>query len=159
MTSTSSNSHSHNYQGKPTTSIGHQPRRLLIDVAVELAGAASDICVNWPGAIHQTDGYSYAWDPSAKRTVVSHRLVYERLIGPIPAGMELDHLCRNRACINPAHLEPVTPRVNVLRSNGLAARQANRSACPRGHAYDIVDSRGRRRCRTCRRAQQRKAVA
>ncbi len=94
------------------------------------------------------------------RKILGHRLAYEGIIGPIPAGLEIDHLCRNRACVNPAHLEPVTSRVNNMR--GEAPRHtrehyerfwATRGRCARGHevaeAGIHIDSRGNRRCREC----------
>ena len=64
--------------------------------------------------------------------------------GPVPAGLELDHLCRNPACINPEHLEPVTHKENMRRG-----MYGQRTACPRGHAYDIVRPNGSRWCKQC----------
>src|SRR3990167_1812336 len=61
-----------------------------------------------------------------KRKVKAHRFIYEFLLGPIPKSLQLDHLCRNRACINPTHLEVVSPRINLLRGNGLPAQAAKR---------------------------------
>jgi hypothetical protein len=66
---------------------------------------------------------------------LAHRLVYEVAVGPIPAGLQLDHLCRNRRCVNPDHLEPVTSRENTLRGSGLPAQRVLVTHCPRGHAY------------------------
>ena len=82
----------------------------------------------------------------------AHRLIYRVLVGPIPEGLHLDHLCRVRHCVNPAHLEPVTPHENVLR-----AEPANRTHCPSGHAYDEANTRvrnGRRHCLACHRTHQ-----
>ena len=79
-----------------------------------------------------------------------HTLVYTMLVGPVPEGMELDHLCRRRSCCNPAHLEPVTHRENMRR--GFWARK---EACPHGHPYDdentFVRKEGYRHCRECNR--------
>ncbi|MGI9502698.1 MAG: HNH endonuclease [Geminicoccaceae bacterium] len=83
----------------------------------------------------------------------AHRVSYEALVSAIPEGLELDHLCRVRCCVNPIHLEPVTTRTNNLRGNGIAAMNALKTHCPRGHPYSgehlYVCSRGHRHCRTC----------
>jgi hypothetical protein len=88
----------------------------------------------------------------AGRQAKAHRVAYELTKGPVPAGLELDHLCRNRACVRPDHLDPVTHRVNVLRGEGVAARRARRTHCPQGHPYDEKNTYrfGRQRmCRAC----------
>ena len=88
-------------------------------------------------------------------TQLAHRVAYELLIGPIPEGLTLDHLCRVRACVNPKHLEPVSVRENILRGVGLAAMNVLKTHCPQGHTYDILNTYfypdGKRACRTCRR--------
>jgi len=81
--------------------------------------------------------------------VPAHRWLYEQLHGAVPAGLELDHLCRDGRCVNPQHLEPVTHRENLLRGHGVAATNNRKSACPKGHAYSHRDGRGRRVCRAC----------
>ena len=90
----------------------------------------------------------------------AHRLAYEFCIGPIPEGLTLDHLCRNRKCVNPSHLEPVTYQQNILRGEGRAAAQARRTHCPRGHPYDLFNTYkgpdGRRHCRVCLSAEGRR---
>jgi len=89
----------------------------------------------------------------------AHRIAYELLIGPIPHGLILDHLCRIRACVNPAHLEPVTNRENLLRGVGLTATNAAKTHCPKGHEYTPqntwTSAKNQRHCRTCRRDRRR----
>lgn len=81
-------------------------------------------CWTWTGSVSEK-GYALFAIPgrASKR---AHRWSYEHFVGPIPDGMQLDHLCRNRACVNPAHLEPVTNRENTIR--GLVARGVLRAA-------------------------------
>lgn len=85
-------------------------------------------------------------------TTCAHRIAYELLVGPIPQGLELDHLCRTPACVNPAHLEPVTHRENMLRGRGVAAAHASQTHCLRGHPFDEENTlrlQGKRVCRAC----------
>lgn len=89
------------------------------------------------------------------RLVLAHRLAYEWLVGPIPVGLTLDHLCRVRHCVRPDHLEPVTNRENILRGESFSGRAcAGKTHCPAGHPYDeantYLDPRGWRNCRVCR---------
>jgi HNH endonuclease len=82
-----------------------------------------------------------------------HRIAYELLIGPIPEGMTLDHLCRVRHCVNPAHLEPVTMRENNLRGVSPWAINARKTHCPKGHPLSgsnlCFDAKGYRHCHKC----------
>lgn len=134
----------------------HAPRSLPTwdRVAMRLS-IDSDGCWIWHGA--KTDGgYGCVRDASG-RTVRVHRWVYEHLVGPVSEGLDLDHLCRVRACANPAHLEPVTRRLNTLRGQTIAASEAAQTHCLRGHElagdnlYTRPGVRPRRVCRTCKR--------
>ena len=107
-------------------------------------------CWLWIGAV-SVNGYGKL--KVNRRTKLAHRVVYEDLVGPIPAGLTLDHLCRNRQCVNPRHLEPVTLRINTLRGETVTARAAARTTCPAGHPYDRVLYRNARGCSVCRLAQ------
>lgn len=86
---------------------------------------------------------------------VAHRVGYELLRGPVPVGKQLDHTCRNRMCVNPAHLDVVTSRENTLRGQGPTAINARKEFCLRGHPFDETNTYrkpdGRRRCRICHR--------
>lgn len=114
-------------------------------------------CWLWLG-IRLPIGYGRMYKDN--RRVRAHRIAYELLIGPIPEGLELDHLCRNHSCVNPRHLEPVTHKENCLR--GLAPimggdLQRAKTHCAKGHPYDAANTyfnpRNRKRgCRTCNRA-------
>lgn len=116
----------------------------------------SDGCWLWVGA-KTASGYGIVWMDRGVR--YAHRVAWETQVGPIPSGLQVDHLCRVRACVNPAHLEPVTPRENTLRGESFAAVEARRTHCPQGHPYAgenlIVEqgSRLNRRCLACRRAK------
>jgi hypothetical protein len=85
-------------------------------------------------------------------------VAYELAIGPIPEGLTIDHLCRNRGCVNPAHLEAVTNRTNLLRGDGIAALNARKTHCKRGHEFTpentYVWREGTRACRACHTAQE-----
>lgn len=88
------------------------------------------------------------------KQVKAHRHAYELLVGPIPDGMQLDHLCRVRSCVNPDHLQPVDNRTNALRGQGFTAKNAKKTHCPQGHPYDEKNTyhapkTGWRQCRTC----------
>ncbi len=128
------------------------PPAMLSDYAPHLGP-----CWPWIGAIGTGHGYGN-FGVSASCTKEAHRFAYELLVGPIPKGLDLDHLCRVRCCVNPAHLEPVTRAVNLRRGKALITH------CPQGHAYDemntYLDRAGKRHCRACmtRRARERTRI-
>lgn len=108
-------------------------------------------CWLWTGRLNS---YGYAEMKLDGRYQMAHRVAYQQIVGPIPEGLQLDHLCRVRHCVNPAHLEPVTNRENSLRGEGPAARNARKRTCHRGHPFDqdnTLVSGGSRRCRACAR--------
>ena len=116
-------------------------------------------CWNWTASTHR-DGYGRLAKPGHNAGMVfTHRYAYELLVGPIPEGLELDHLCRNRACVNPDHMEPVTHAVNVLRGISPQAENARKTACHQGHPFSgtnlYVYPGGGRHCRACRKARDR----
>ena len=111
-------------------------------------------CWLWTGRL-TSDGYSRF--RNCRAMVYVHRWVYETTRGLIPEGMECDHLCRVRNCINPDHIEIVTKKTNILRGVGAPALNARRTHCLRGHAlegknvYEQPSQPGTRRCLTCQR--------
>lgn len=112
--------------------------------------AAPSGCWEWT-AHRSGNGYGQFWN--GERLVAAHRFSYELLIGPIPYGLTLDHLCRNRGCVNPWHVEPITGRDNTLRGISFSAINAAKTHCINGHPFFgdnlRVTANGYRRCRTC----------
>jgi len=110
-------------------------------------------CWRWTGALTGS-GYGHL-KIAADQWAQAHRLLYGELIESVPDNLQLDHLCRNRWCVNPCHLEPVTPRVNAQRS--AAATVIASGVCLRGHPGDhrYRNRRGRDRgCLDCRREKR-----
>ena len=126
----------------------------------------TDGCWLWTGAKTKAGYGNVMWQG---RNWVAHRVSYSLLVGPVPEGLDLDHTCHNgdqscagglgcphRCCVNPAHLEPVTRSVNLIRGKTLIAEQVAKTHCPQGHPYDAantyVTKRGSRQCRICAKA-------
>ena len=93
----------------------------------------------------------------------AHRFAYEQLVGDIPKGLQIDHLCRVRNCVNPEHLEPVTCRENILRGEGICAEAARKTHCPHNHPYSgynlHIDAEGFRHCKECHKLREREKRA
>ena len=112
-------------------------------------------CWSWMGATNQL-GYGI-FRQTRRNATVAHRYAYIQMAGPIPTGLTLDHLCRNRGCVNPLHLEPVTLRENILRGQGFAAINARKTHCLHGHPFNAKNTAvrkdgkraGHRVCRAC----------
>lgn len=136
-------------------------KALLPDRFWALLDCSPDGCWLWRGNV---DGQGYGrWGAA-----LVHRLVYEAFVGPVPHGLELDHVCRVRLCARPepSHLEPVTHALNVARSHVGAINRERllaRTACKRGHPFNAQntgqDHRGHRYCRTCTRSLHRRYYA
>ena len=112
----------------------------------------TDYCWEWLGSKNDK-GYGFIGLRSGV-SAPAHRVAYELHYGPVPDGLEIDHLCRNRGCVNPDHLEAVSHRVNVLRGVSPHARNARKTHCKFGHPFDEantgIDVRGDRYCRICK---------
>ncbi len=135
--------------------------RIMARVTVD-----SNDCWIFTGATNSR-GYGFIQLGRGIGTDRTHRVMYRHLVGPIPEGLTLDHLCANTACCNPAHLEPVTRSENTKRqwAEGRAdpgRSQREKTHCPQGHPYDEANtchSNGRRHCRACGRIRAREATA
>lgn len=129
-----------------------------IDRFLEKIRRAESGCWEWT-AYKGENGYGRFYLNG--KGALAHRWSYEFHVGPIPDGLFMDHLCRNHSCVNPEHLEPVTPQENVLRGIGPQSSSARGRAithCAKGHAYTTENtylSAGSRTCLTCKRANAR----
>src|SRR3972149_166160 len=118
----------------------------------------TETCWQWTGT-HTDTGYGKVF--MDRRLWQAHRAAYVLYIGPIPDGLDIDHLCENKGCVNPEHLRPLDHRTNVLRGNHLFARRSRMTVCEKGlhdlpPANTIPENNGvNRRCRECRRASTR----
>ena len=110
-------------------------------------------CIVWIGTTTRGGYGQFRYD---NKRVLAHRFSYERHIGKIPIGLQIDHLCRTRACVNPAHMEPVTCRENILRGSSIQAMNARKTHCSQGHPFDAANTgfvSGRRVCLSCNRTR------
>lgn len=138
-------------------------KRPLIERLMEKVRVDPGGCWVWTGCTGG-NGYGHLWGGHG-RSNRAHRLSYEEHVGPIPAGLQLDHLCRNRLCVNPAHLEPVTSRENIMRGDSHVAKQAAQTHCLRGHPLSGDNLYEKKRgpstiriCRECSRKASREWV-
>lgn len=131
------------------------PKTPLVDRIMRLSTPEPNSgCWLWTGSVSK-GGYGKVLIAGCK-TGYAHRLLYEALVSPIPDGLDLDHLCRVRCCVNPGHLEPVTRKVNIHRGESPASQHARKTHCANGHPLSGENLKRReggwRRCLICRRA-------
>jgi hypothetical protein len=124
--------------------------KVKIDPAVTFKGIP---CWLWTGRIKK-DGYAQVWN--GRSTVNAHRFIYITFIEDIPDCLQGDHLCRRRHCVNPVHIDPVTPQINSLRGEGPQAINAKKTHCINGHEFTPENTyfygvTNMRACRQCRR--------
>lgn len=134
---------------------GQLPERFWSKTRIEDAGYKT-ACLMWTAYVHPSGYGRLHWQGTLR---YAHRVAYEVLVGPIPEGLVLDHLCRNRACVNVTHLEVVTNRVNILRGETLMAANVAKTHCPQGHEYtpeNTVQRDGGRHCAICVQDEQEK---
>jgi hypothetical protein len=146
--------------GPDTADAGAFPAKLRDRFKVAESG-----CWEWQGDRNHA-GYGkvvtvWKYKDRKQKTKIAHRLVYEALVGPIPAGLVIDHLCRNTRCVNPSHLEPVTNKENILRGVSFSAKNARKDTCPWGHpmtednVYCPPKHPTHRTCRACQSKRKR----
>lgn len=124
----------------------------VVDRVITRLDCSTDGCWIWPGS-KTPGGYGTVSDGPKTRYV--HRVMYEMFVGPIPAGFDLDHLCRTRSCARPDHLEAVNRSTNLMRGAHRSALAVQTGKCLNGHEYTpdntYVTKRGTRTCKACRR--------
>jgi hypothetical protein len=112
-------------------------------------------CWNWTAAKNMGGYGQFKFN---RKMIYAHRFSYAFHKGSIPKDLTLDHLCRNRACVNPEHLEPVIQKENILRGQGLCAINARKTHCPKGHPLSgsnlYINPNGGRQCKICRKCER-----
>lgn len=132
------------------------PKPLLTEERFWAKVDASGDCWEWT-AYKAPNGYGQFRINSPRKMEYAHRYAWAELVGPIPAGLELDHLCRVRHCVNPDHLEVVSPQTNTLRSVSPSSLQAKQTECIKGHPLvgeNLYRWRNHRLCKTCRKERR-----
>lgn len=135
---------------------------MTADLAGYVAALGRDVVILDTGCIEpatysNSRGYAHVWKDGKPQ--YAHRVTYTALVGPVPDGLQLDHVCRHRPCCNVEHLEPVTPQENVRRGEGPAGIHSRVTHCPAGHPYEgdnlLIRKNGNRGCKECLRRQGR----
>lgn len=127
------------------------PERFWRAVVVTSSG-----CWSWIGYVGNDLYGRYRIGGAGSKTGMSHRAAYEALVGRIQPDLQIDHLCRNRGCCNPSHLEAVTAKENTHRGMTRASENAKKKTCPRGHEYSGKNNQGQRICHKCSAESQRR---
>jgi len=125
----------------------------VLERFLEKISVSDDGCWNWTAC---KDRYGYGQFSFEGKTKLAHKILYEQYKGKIPKELQIDHLCRNRKCVNPLHLETVPNRENIMRGIGITSINAKKTHCIHGHEFTaqntiikIVKNRKQRNCKTC----------
>jgi hypothetical protein len=158
--------HYHRWQryGDPRGIPAPRAKASVIERLMAKVQVADTGCWLWTAALNEW-GYGVIGLGVAGRSNLAHRAMYVEQVGPIRRDLDLDHLCRVRRCVNPAHLQPVTRRVNLLRGATITAHNAAKTHCPQGHPYSgpnlmtrtLPNGNVHRKCRECDNARRRRS--